>query len=405
MDASATRKFDVGGVMLDRPFRISRLGHFGYFTEHMKESLNFYINLLGFQISDPLDFARRVPEEHKGKFETVGYFTRFNGDHHAFVLFPRRAFEVMNGLQKPHVVNQITWQVGSLKQVVDGGHWMKTREGIEVDRNGRDMPGSNWHTYMRDPEGNRNELYYGMEQIGWIGRSKPLPMHNRRFTQIADLPQIPEWKEVDDAVAAGVDLLSGVRHEEKLPSDYEVGGIKMPRPFKITSIGPVRLLANDVEKVARFYSDTMGFDVTEEVTWKGHRCLYLRANTDHHCLSVFPLALADELKLPRPSQCFSFGVKFYDYQQLRDGVAFLKKHGVKFIDLPPELSPGMDYTAYAIDPDGHLVQLYYYMEQIGWDGKPKPAHLRRKVDGAHWPDTVQPLSDTFNGEPFLGPWA
>jgi catechol 2,3-dioxygenase-like lactoylglutathione lyase family enzyme len=380
MEASTTRKFDVGGVLLDRPFRISRLGHFGYFTDHMKESLNFYINLLGFQISDPLDFARRVPEEHKGKFE-------------------------MNGLQKPHVINQITWQVGSLKQVVDGGQWMTTREGIEIDRNGRDMPGSNWHTYMRDPEGNRNELYYGMEQIGWNGRSKPLPMHNRRFTQAADLPQIPEWKEVDDAVAAGVDLLAGKRHEETLPLDYEVGGIKMPRPFKITSIGPVRLLSNDVEKVARFYSDTMGFEVTEEVVWKGHRCLYLRANTDHHCISVFPIALADALKLPRPSQCFSFGVKFYDYQQLRDGVAFLKKQGVKFLDLPPELSPGMDYTAYAIDPDGHLVQLYYYMEQIGWDGKPKPAHLRRKVDNANWPETVQPLSDTFNGEPFLGPWA
>ena len=172
MEASATRKFDVGGVLLDRPFRISRLGHFGYFTEHMKESLNFYINLLGFQISDPLDFAHRVPEEHKGKFETVGYFTRFNGDHHAFVLFPRRAFEVMAGLPKEHVVNQITWQVGSLKQVVEAGSWMQERE-IVIDRSGRDMPGSNWHTYMRDAEGNRNELYYGMEQIGWDGRPRP----------------------------------------------------------------------------------------------------------------------------------------------------------------------------------------------------------------------------------------
>jgi hypothetical protein len=44
------------------------------------------------------------------------------------------------------------------------------------------------------------------------------------------------------------------------------------------------------------------------------------------------------------------------------------------------------------------------MEQIGWDGKPKPAHLRRKLE-THWPENVQPLSDTFNGEPFLGPWA
>src|ERR1700722_16004958 len=128
MDASATRKFDVGGVMLDRPFGISRLCHFGYFTDHMKESLHFYLDLLGFEGSDPLDFARRVPPEHKGKFETIGYFTRLHGDHHAFVIFPRRAFEALNGPNAPHVLNQITWQVGSLKQVVEAAGWMETRE-------------------------------------------------------------------------------------------------------------------------------------------------------------------------------------------------------------------------------------------------------------------------------------
>ena len=102
----------------------------------------------------------------------------------------------------------------------------------------------------------------------------------------------------------------------------------------------------------------------------------------------------------------SFGVEVGSYAQLREAVAFLKAHGVAFIDsIPPELYPGIDYTAFALDPDGHCIQLYYYMEQIGWDGKPKPAHLRRKVDNNAWPETVQALSDTFNGEPFLGPWA
>jgi hypothetical protein len=43
------------------------------------------------------------------------------------------------------------------------------------------------------------------------------------------------------------------------------------------------------------------------------------------------------------------------------------------------------------------------MEQIGWDGKPKPAQLRPKVDNANWPASVAGLSDSFLGEPFLGP--
>ena len=35
-------------------------------------------------------------------------------------------------------------------------------------------------------------------------------------------------------------------------------------------------------------------------------------------------------------------------------------------------SRGMGPSVLAIDPSGHAVQIYHAMEQIGWDGKPKP---------------------------------
>jgi hypothetical protein len=101
----------------------------------------------------------------------------------------------------------------------------------------------------------------------------------------------------------------------------------------------------------------------------------------------------------------SFGVQVANYRQLRDAVAFLQEHGVTVrTDLPPALHPGIDYAAYATDPDGHTIQLYYYMEQIGWDGRPRPAAERREANGA-WPAALEPLTDTYAGEPFLGPWA
>ena len=49
------------------------------------------------------------------------------------------------------------------------------------------------------------------------------------------------------------------------------------------------------------------------------------------------------------------------------------------------------------------MQLYYYMEQVGWDGKPRPAALRPKIDNANWPASVPMQSDSFLGEAFLGP--
>jgi predicted enzyme related to lactoylglutathione lyase len=165
----------------------------------------------------------------------------------------------------------------------------------------------------------------------------------------------------------------------------------------------VRLFAEDMEKMVAFYTEDLGFAITEEATCKDHRCVFLRANTEHHSIALYPVALRDELGLKADSTLMSFGLQLGSYKQLRDAVAFLRTNGVAVKMLPPELFPGIDYCAFAIDPDGFAFQLYYYMEQIGWDGKPRPASQRQKIDNANWPEAVEGRSDTFLGEPFLGP--
>jgi hypothetical protein len=101
----------------------------------------------------------------------------------------------------------------------------------------------------------------------------------------------------------------------------------------------------------------------------------------------------------------AFGLQLANYQQLRNAVRFLSERGVRVTNtVPPDLHPGIDYAAHVFDPDGHCLQLYYYMEQVGWDGRPRPKELRRKVAGGDWPEALDPMSDTFEAEPFLGPW-
>jgi hypothetical protein len=120
-------------------------------------------------------------------------------------------------------------------------------------------------------------------------------------------------------------------------------------------------------------------------------------------MALYPLALRETLGLNPASTLMSFGVQVGSYRQLRDAVSFLQKNGVAIKKLPPELSPGIDYSAFAIDPDGYAIQLYYYMEQIGWDGKPRAASERPTIDNANWPESVPGQTDTYLGEPFLGP--
>jgi len=398
-------KYPVGGVLFDQPFKIRRLGHFGLNAYRMSEALRFYNDLLGFRITDIRPMGGKAPDAFKEFGDLNGYFFRYGGDHHAFVLYNHRLRKESDrtGFHKDDVtVNQITWQVGSLAEVVQGDAWFR-RNGEKVVRSGRDMPGSNWHSYLMDPDLHKNEIYYGMEQVGWDGRSKPWDMHDREFDHPAELPQISEYEEVNQAMARGSDLVSGFRDKENLPLKYDVQGILLARPFKIVKHGPVNLFVEDIERAAQWYRRTLGFIVTEETRCEGERCVFLRNNTEHHSLALFPVALRPKLGLRADTTMAAFGVQLGSYQQLLAAIEFLKAYGVEFRELPAEMTPGMDHTICALDPDGHAIQLYWSMEQIGWDGKPRPATARRRIVAGQWPKALEANADSYVGEPFLGP--
>ncbi len=91
MDASV-EKCNVGGVLMDQPFKIRRLGHFGLNFLNMDDNLHFYLDLLGFMITDIRDpFAdKEVPEDYKDFGSCKGYFMRYASDHHAFAFYNHR---------------------------------------------------------------------------------------------------------------------------------------------------------------------------------------------------------------------------------------------------------------------------------------------------------------------------
>lgn len=403
--ASETKRYTVGGVLLPRPFKIRRLGHFGFNVVKVTEGVEFYRDLLGFKLSDTLDFGK-MPWAPKSADvgDPRGYFMRYGTDHHAFVLFNKKVLDHRPDRKfAPEVtVNQITWQCGSLKEIMDG-HTYFEQQGIPIQRVGRDMPGSNWHVYVYDPDGHTNELYYGIEQIGWNQASKPVEMYSRGFREKPSLPQMSESAELAQAIDKGLDLLGGHRTRETLPETYDVDGVLLPRPFKVTKIGPVSLFVADVDRAEAFYTERLGFTRSEAAVYRGARCVFLRCGAEHHSVGLFPRELRSVLGLSEHTSCKSFGIEVGSYTQLREAVAFLKSHGVTFLDsIPPELYPGIDYSAFALDPDGHCIQLYYYMEQLGWDGHVRPAAERRRVSPV-WPETLEPLSDTYVDQVFQGP--
>ncbi len=404
MTTATQTKYDVGGVMLDRPFKIRRLGHFGFNVVNMEACKHFYVDLLGFKVSDVADMASRLSDEQKAGLTdlTPGVFTRHNTDHHTFVLFNKEVMDAMHGEESKVTINQITWQVGSLVEVGDAARFF-TERGARLHRVGRDMPGSNWHSYVYDPDGHINELYYGIEQVGWDGYSKPRSMYHRGFREAPELPQINEFREVQDAMAAGDDL-HGYRHVDENEAKYDVQGVLLARPFKITRIGPVSIFVEALAATEAYYRNILGFTTSEETQIDGQRIVFMRSNTEHHSLALYPISLREKLGMSLKTTSMSFGVQVANYRQLKDACDFLEQNGVKVDRNPPAATrPGMDHVAHAFDPDGHCIQIYHYMEQVGWDGEVKPENQRRRVE-AKWPKTLQALPDSFQGEPYLGPW-
>ena len=170
-----------------------------------------------------------------------------------------------------------------------------------MHRTGRDLPGSNWHFYPPDPDGHTNELYYGIEQIGWDGLSKPDAMHKIRYREPPQLPHKSEYGEVMGALDEKVDLDGRIRHRE------DGGTEEIRRRWRAARAAvqdradrpgaPVRRRHRRARSA--FYRDELGLQVTEEVVWQGHRCVFLRANTEHHSLALYPKALRAELGLSR----------------------------------------------------------------------------------------------------------
>jgi len=395
-----SKRYNVGGVLLERPFKIRRLGHFGFNGVNMEANARFYQNLLGFTISAPAAGG--------------GFFSRYGSDHHAMVLFNKQMIDERQIADPAHPrarhfrpendINQITWQIQSVDEVWQATKYFKDLE-MEVRTEGRAGNGSNFHLYVWDPDDQIDELYYGIEQIGWDGHSKPEDMwHSIPMATMEPVPS--EYAEVQADLEKGLDPISGYRYVDPMPSNYAVDGVMLGRPFKITRIGPVNLFVDDVAATRDYYQDVLGFTPTEEVDYQGEKCVFLRCDKEHHSLGLFPKSLRSKLGLKPDSSNMSFGLQVANYRQLKDAVAFLRENGVRVETeiIPQELHPGIDYAAYAFDPDGHCLELYFSMEQLGWDGNPRPAALRRKVDPNNWPGALEAMSDTFSGEPFMGPW-
>jgi catechol 2,3-dioxygenase-like lactoylglutathione lyase family enzyme len=141
-------------------------------------------------------------------------------------------------------------------------------------------------------------------------------------------------------------------------------------PFSIAKIGHVVLNVQDVERSARFYTELLGFRISdvypEEMVPGG--MVFLRCNPDHHGIALVGStnAPAENVELNH----IAFEVATLDeVVRARD---HLRRHGIE-IDFEGRRRAGCQLAVEFRDPDNHRLEIYWGIDQIGSNGAVRPA--------------------------------
>jgi catechol 2,3-dioxygenase-like lactoylglutathione lyase family enzyme len=141
--------------------------------------------------------------------------------------------------------------------------------------------------------------------------------------------------------------------------------------FHINKLGHIVLQVRDLEKSTAFYTGILGFNVSdvypEEMMPGG--MVFLRCNTDHHCLAL--VGAAEGQALSKELHHFAFEVAtLAEVVRARDR---LRANNVK-IDFEGRRRAGCQIAVEFRDPDNHSVEIYWGVDQVGSDGRVRPGN-------------------------------
>jgi catechol 2,3-dioxygenase-like lactoylglutathione lyase family enzyme len=161
-------------------------------------------------------------------------------------------------------------------------------------------------------------------------------------------------------------------------------------PFRIAKLGHIVLNVGDLERSVRFYTQVLGFAVSDvyppELVPGG--MVFMRCNADHHGVALVG-------SLTRPSDSFELNHLAFEVATLDEVLRardHLRRHGVP-IDFEGRRRAGCQIAVEFRDPDGHRLEIYWGVDQVGSDGIVRPSE---EWKGAH--SLAAAIADPVRGQ-------
>ena len=149
-------------------------------------------------------------------------------------------------------------------------------------------------------------------------------------------------------------------------------------PIKVNKLGHFVYEVTDIERTVKFWRDVMGF---AEVERNKHGMVFFRCGKDHHAIGLRPMR---EGKSPLRDMRGSLQVEHLAFEVdnaevLLKAKAFFKANNIP-ITFEGRKGAGCNTSINFLDPDGYEFEIYCEMDQIGEDGRLRPAKLFRPAD-------------------------
>ena len=187
------------------------------------------------------------------------------------------------------------------------------------------------------------------------------------------------------------------------PEARALRGKAPPRglPFRVGRIGHVVLKVADLERSVTFYTEVLGFRVSDVYpdTMMPGGMVFLRMNADHHGVALIGGASG-------PSDSAEMDHLAFEVATL-DEVVRARDHlrGQRVpIDFEGRRRAGCQVAIEFRDPDGHRLEIYWGLDQIGSEGRVRPPEeWRAAASLADAIDAPPPGQDTTLLDPTLKP--
>ena len=162
------------------------------------------------------------------------------------------------------------------------------------------------------------------------------------------------------------------------------------RPRRLGHIG---LVVRDLERMVEFYCGVLGMTVSDRMPFPETSPLregvWIRCNSDHHVISMFdlrnpPTDPVEQRPAPRPGLHHT-AFELYSFDDLRRAARYVREQNLP-LQGQRTGGPGCQLRLYFWDPEGNMIELYWALDTIGWDGKTRPfppVDRRRPGDDGH----------------------